>query len=116
MNRSFATADHRAGRRVRRLSHGLFLSALVLIPIAPAAAQAQESARDTLPIVRKIEIEGNDTFGDKEIRRAIATTSSGCKSIFLAPLCWIGLKPFERTARLDPRELRTDVARIRIFY
>jgi outer membrane protein insertion porin family/translocation and assembly module TamA len=79
-------------------------------------ANAQESARDTLPIVNKIEIEGNDTFSDKEIRRAIATTASGCKSVFLAPLCWIGLKPFERTARLDPRELRTDVARIRIFY
>ena len=90
--------------------------ACVLLLALPVAARAQTGARDTLPVVRKILVEGNEAFSDKEIRRAIATTSSGCKSVFLAPLCWIGLEPFKRTARLNPRELKTDVARVRIFY
>ncbi len=101
-----------AGRRLRRLA--VFTCALLLT--LPAAARAQTSVRDTLPIVRKIEVEGNAAFSDKEIRRSIATTASGCKSVFLSPLCWLQLKAFKRTSRLDPRELRTDVARIRVFY
>ncbi|MGD2152631.1 MAG: BamA/TamA family outer membrane protein [Gemmatimonadales bacterium] len=81
---------------------------------APAAAQV--SARDTLPVVRKIRFNGNATFSDREIERAIATRDSGCKSVLLSPLCWIGWDAFVRTERLDRRELRTDIARIRVFY
>jgi outer membrane protein insertion porin family/translocation and assembly module TamA len=77
---------------------------------------AQTTARDTLPIVRRVEIEGNSAFPDDSLKRAIATRASGCRSVFLSPLCWVGLDAFRRIERLDPRELKTDVARIRIFY
>ncbi|MGD8699109.1 MAG: BamA/TamA family outer membrane protein [Gemmatimonadales bacterium] len=83
---------------------------------APAGAQVQTTARDTLPVVRRVDIEGNQAFNDDRIKRSISTRASGCKSFFLGPFCWIGLDAFRRVERLDPRELRTDVARIRVFY
>jgi outer membrane protein assembly complex protein YaeT len=85
-----------------------------LLTADPAAAQV--TARDTLPVVRKIRFSGNTAFSDSEIERAIATRDSGCKSVLLSPLCWIGWNAFIRTERLDARELRTDIARIRVFY
>ncbi len=83
---------------------------------APVGARGQTTARDTLPVTRRVEIEGNERFSNDEIKRRIVTRASGCKSVFLAPFCWFGLGTFQRTERLDPRELRTDVARIRVFY
>ncbi len=82
---------------------------------APGVGQTA-TARDTLPIVRQLRIEGNQAFTDSEIKRAIATRATGCRSVVLSPLCWIGLDAFRRIERLDYRELRTDLARIRIFY
>ncbi len=82
----------------------------------PARVAAQETARDTLPIIRSVRIEGNSAFSDNEIKRAIATRSSGCKSVFLSPLCWVGIDVFKRKERLDRREMKTDLARIRVFY
>lgn len=89
---------------------------LLLLLSVPSSLEAQTTRRDTLPIVRSLEIEGNRTFDDDGIKRAIATRASGCKSVLLLPLCWLQLDLFRRTERLDPRELRTDVARIRVFY
>jgi outer membrane protein assembly complex protein YaeT len=113
-------ADARERRRARLARRrGLRLACLSAIAglavLAPGAA-AQTTARDTLPVVRSVRIEGNVAFSDGEIRRALATQSSGCKSVFLSPFCWIGFEPFKRAVRLDPRELRTDLARLRIFY
>jgi outer membrane protein assembly factor BamA len=82
----------------------------------PVYASAQVTARDTLPVVRRLNFEGNSSFSDAEIERAIATRATGCRSVLLSPLCWIGWDAFIRTERLDPRELRTDVARVRVFY
>lgn len=90
--------------------------AVLLLLAFPPGLLAQGTARDTLPIVRGLEIVGNKTFSDDSIRNAIATRASGCRSVFLAPLCWLGLDLFRRTERLDRRELRTDIARIRVFY
>lgn len=101
------------------MSGGPLLRVLVALPLAlalPVPAVAQTSARDTLPIVTGIEVEGNRAFGDDEILRSIATASTSCKSVFLAPLCLVGLESFKRVSRLDRRELRTDVARIKVFY
>ena len=93
----------------------LFVGGLILLLPLPTRAQTT-TARDTLPFVRRVEIGGNAAFSDDEIRNAIATRASGCKSFVLAPLCWAGLDIFKRRERLDPRELRTDVARVRIYY
>ena len=101
------------GRSLRFLWVGLTLAAILTLPLG---AYAQTTARDTLPVVNRVDVEGNVAFSDDQIRRAIATRATGCKSVFLAPLCWMGIEAFERTQRLDARELRTDVARVRIFY
>jgi outer membrane protein insertion porin family/translocation and assembly module TamA len=90
--------------------------ALGLLPALAAGAVAQTTARDTLPVVRRVEFQGNEAFPDDSLERAIATRASGCRSVFLGPLCWVGLGAFRRIERLDPRELRTDVARLRVFY
>lgn len=98
---------------------GLLLGLATLSLLAaglPASSAAQTSARDTLPVISEVRIEGNRGFPDDQIKRAIATRESGCKSFLLAPFCVLGLDAFRRIERLDPRELRTDVARIRVFY
>lgn len=82
----------------------------------PAVAKAQAVARDTLPVIRRVEFDGNEAFSNAELKRGIVTRASSCKSVFLAPFCWVGIGAFKRTVRLDPRELRTDVARLRVFY
>jgi outer membrane protein assembly factor BamA len=84
--------------------------------LAAVPAAAQVTARDTLPVVRNLRFAGNQAFSDNEIERAIATRGSGCKSVLLGPLCWIGWDAFVRREQLDPRELRTDVARLKVFY
>ncbi len=106
------------GRPERRSTGRLALVCLALLAgLAPAEpARAQGTARDTLPVVRNLEISGNEKLSDDELKRAIATRSSGCRSAFLSPFCWLGLDAFKRKARLDLRELRTDLARLRIYY
>ena len=94
----------------------LALVACGAVLASPAAAQVQTTARDTLPVIRRVDIEGNQAFGDDQIKRSISIRASGCKSVFLGPFCWVGIDAFRRIERLDPRELRTDVARIRVFY
>ncbi len=87
-----------------------------LCPLIATPLWGQTAARDTLPVVRRVLIEGNEAFGDSEIKRAIRTRASGCKSFLLGPLCWFGFGAFQRLERFQPRELRTDVLRIKIFY
>ncbi|KPK78353.1 MAG: hypothetical protein AMS25_15845, partial [Gemmatimonas sp. SM23_52] len=99
-----------------QLGFAVLCLALGLGAAVPNGVLAQSTARDTLPIVRTVRIEGNAAFSDSEIKRAIATRASGCKSVFLAPLCLLKIGAFVRTERLDARELRTDVARIRVYY
>lgn len=110
-----------AGRRANGPVCSTSLRSLILLSCCvslavPVVAQAQTTARDTLPVIRRVDIEGNEAFSVDEIKRGIVTRASSCKSVFLSPFCWVGIGAFRRTERLDPRELRTDVARIRVFY
>ncbi len=118
-----SSADRAAAPSAARLPDatrlGVRFAALLAVAVgllAGTPAAAQTTARDTLPVVRKIRFSGNDSFSDNELKRAIATRDSGCKSVLLSPLCWIGWDAFIRTEQLDRRELRTDIARIRVFY
>ena len=70
-------------------------------------------ARDSLPVVSKLEFIGSLSFKDSELKAAISTRSSGCKVIIL---CWTGFGAFQRVERMEPRELKTDVLRLQIFY
>ncbi|UCF20973.1 MAG: BamA/TamA family outer membrane protein [Gemmatimonadota bacterium] len=92
----------------------ILVAAHLAIPVTGVSQVS--TARDTLPIVRQLRIEGNRAFSDDQIKRAIATRATGCRSILLSPFCWVGLDAFRRIERLEYRELRTDVARIQVFY
>ena len=111
-NKTRQLAEGGRGLNLRRTLRVLCCLLLAL----PVAAVGQTSVRDTLPIVSSVRIEGNQAFPDDEIQRAIATRGSGCRSVLLTPFCWIGVRAFVRTQRFDPRELRTDLARIKVFY
>ena len=80
-------------------------------PARPAPAGAQEEPE---PIVAELRILGNETFPDREIRRAIYTEPSECKSFFLKPFCAFGA--FRERRAFEPREFQLDVARIKLFY
>ncbi len=103
-----------SGRRLRDRGAAGLVCALLLI--LPANAPAQTPQQDTLPIVHSLHFEGNEFFSDGDLKRAIVTRASGCRSFFLIWGCSLGIKLFQRVERLDPRELRTDLARIRVFY
>lgn len=76
-----------------------------------SAARGQEEAE---PVVAELRIEGNAAFSDGEIRRAIFTEPSECKSFFLKPFCLLGAFRDRRT--LDRREFQLDVARVKLLY
>lgn len=107
--------------RSRLKSRGRFLrviwAAVLIFAVCPTVLRAQEEEEEEAqPVVNKVSIEGNQRFSDDEIKAVIATRESGCKSIILFPLCKLGFGVARRLVRFDPRELRTDVARIRVFY
>lgn len=77
--------------------------------VVPARAQEESE-----PIVAELRIEGNEAFPDRELRRAIFTEPSECKSFFLKPFCAVGA--FRDRRALDRREFQLDLARLKLFY
>ncbi len=117
--KSYVRLGHVRSKTHPHLGAAPFIAILVACVVGllvPGAARGQTAARDSLPVVKRLNFEGNAAFSDDDIKRAIVTRQSGCKSFLLSPLCWVGFGAFKRTERLQPRELRTDVLRIQIFY
>ncbi|HJR64498.1 MAG TPA: BamA/TamA family outer membrane protein [Gemmatimonadaceae bacterium] len=88
----------------------VFLPAvLAALALSPALAGAQDLACDPGDLeVRRIEFRGNESFGEDDLARSIATTPSN----------WtrrIGL-PFGRRRCLDSLEFQRDVYRLKFFY
>lgn len=81
-------------------------------PTMASSALAQEEES----VVARVEITGNSAFKSEEIRRAIATEPSRCKSLLAAPLCALGFDAFRDQRAFDPDEVQLDVARIKLFY
>jgi outer membrane protein assembly factor BamA len=75
---------------------------------SPLAAQAVEEGL----VVRQLKFTGNHAFESAVLKAAIATTGSSWFATF-GGVRWLGLG--ERR-RLDEREFRRDVARVRLFY
>lgn len=89
---------------------GLLVTLLLslVLPIASARAQAPESGL----IVRRLAFSGNRAFDDLVLASAIATTGSSWFAS--SPLVrWVGLGA---KRRLNERDLRIDVIRLRVFY
>ncbi len=81
--------------------------------LAAGTAYAQEEPEGAR-IVTRVQIEGNRTFSEREIRRAIATEPSRCKSFFLKPFCAFGA--FRERRTFDAQEFQLDAARLKVFY
>jgi outer membrane protein assembly factor BamA len=69
------------------------------------------------PAVREVKFRGVRAVDGGELRDAIATRASGCKSLILRPICLVYKGPavFQREY-LDRLEFKRDVLRIKVFY
>lgn len=93
------------------------LAAVALVAIASSQAAAQSFSD---PEVTEISFEGNTAFSDADLRNAILTSATHCRTflfIFPIPLCpltdW-GMAHIREY--LDDGELPRDVLRLRLFY
>ncbi|MFN2398475.1 MAG: POTRA domain-containing protein, partial [Gemmatimonadaceae bacterium] len=97
------------------LGRVLLLSLAVLL--APRVMGAQSDTEEESPEVEKLILEGVKAVDEELLRESIATKESKCKSILLAPFCWVSdSKYFVRKRHLDRVEFRRDVVRVRVFY
>lgn len=89
----------------------LVFALLVLSAALPSALQGQGRLE-----VTRLTFEGNETFGSKELAGAIDTRATACRSVVLAPFCWIGAGFASSPAYFSRRSLQRDMARLAIFY
>ena len=69
------------------------------------------------PAVREVKFRGVRAVDGGELRDAIATRASGCKSLILRPICLVYKGPaVYRREYLDRLEFKRDVLRIKVFY
>ncbi|MBC8086958.1 MAG: BamA/TamA family outer membrane protein [Phycisphaerae bacterium] len=102
-----------------------FLLLGCMMTVAPAlnAARAQNTKNDqreagSAPEVAELRLTGIKNLSKSELRNALGTKQSGCKSLIYKILCAPGLR-FERIYErnfLDEDEFKRDVVRLLVFY
>jgi len=89
---------------------------LIVLLAAPTLAQTPVGL-DERPRVERIRFEGAESLDRDELRAAIVTEETRCRSFILRPICavtdWRAIKP---RRYLDPEELPRDELRLRVFY
>lgn len=102
--------------RTRRFTAAL--GAAVALLAVPPAILAQESyptpADGPWREVHDIDFVGAKVFSHDELRSAIITSATECRSVALRPVCWFGGALDRRY--LDENTLRADLVRLQIFY
>lgn len=89
------------------------LGLLLLTALAgPAPLQAQLRGEE----VRTVRFEGNVTFPDDSLSRAIVTQETDCRSFWLLPFCTLGMDFSLRRVGLRQQELPRDRARLTVWY
>ena len=86
--------------------------------VAPAIhAQVTRDEERVRPEVTDLVLRGVRAVDERELRQSIATEESRCKSLLVAPICWVikSSAVYERH-HLSRSELGRDVFRIRVFY
>ncbi|MCH7991234.1 MAG: BamA/TamA family outer membrane protein [Gemmatimonadetes bacterium] len=66
--------------------------------------------------VKSVRFEGNETFPDDSLARAIVTQETDCRSFVLIPFCGLGFEFSLLRGELRNRELPRDQARLIIWY
>ena len=88
----------------------------------PRAAPARDTSAAPAPVargaeVRDLYINGNDAFSDRDLRAAIRTRSTNCKTLLLSPFCLLTNWGFVHTrAYLDTLIVAEDAFRLRAYY
>jgi outer membrane protein assembly factor BamA len=91
--------------RALALALSLALSAALGLA-APGRAQAPE--------VVELRFDGARAFAHSELAAAIVTTATRCPNLLYELVCWAGVG--RESAYLEPRELESDVLRLRVYY
>ena len=98
----------------------LLLGLAMVLALASAARPASPQATPLAgPEVRAVEFEGNVTFPEDSLARAIVTAETSCRTWllqFLPPLCPLRVPFALRRSELRDVEVERDVARLRIWY
>lgn len=111
--------------RLPRLAPGLALAvALVLgllLPPAflPPGAGGVMAQTQNRPEITRLRFEGNETFPDRQLRNAILTRQTECRSFlynWVVPLCRFDVDFALDPAFYNPRTFRNDFFRIEAFY
>ncbi len=69
------------------------------------------------PVIAQLKIDGNVNIETDELKAAMVTTVSHCRSIFLTPICRFSKSGWAyRKIRLDQAELERDLLRLRVLY
>lgn len=88
---------------------------VALAGLGPERARAQRYGAE--PQVRSLQIEGNRAFSDGELKAAIATEATSCRTIVLRPFCLLTDWGFAHDrAFLDQDQLQADILRLRLYY
>ena len=82
------------------------LCAASALALASAARPASAQVTQVLgPEVRSVEFEGNVTFPEDSLARAIVTTETTCRTWVLSPFCWVGFDFAHHAERFGLRVL-----------
>lgn len=107
----------RAARCLRGVARGAVLALGLLVLFGPGAGRAEaQSSSASRTEVTDVRFEGNETFPDDSLARAIVTRDTECTSTVLTPFCWFGADFAKSRAYLQRRELPRDLLRLRIWY
>ena len=66
--------------------------------------------------VKTVYFQGNETFSDDLLARAIVTKETACRSFVLIPFCWLGMDFALRRSQLREQEIPRDQARLMVWY
>jgi outer membrane protein insertion porin family len=106
------------GTRMFSIRTALAIACLAIATAIPqSSAHAQERANQDRPRIERISFEGADELETGELRRAIATEETRCRSFLFRPFCWLtDWDVFVRKEYLDPDQLARDDLRLRVRY
>ncbi len=90
----------------------LVVSLAALLAGAPAEVEAQLRG----PEVTRVAFEGNETFPEDSLSRAIATRETECRTFVYRPFCWLGFDFALNRSQLRDRDLPRDRARLILWY
>ncbi len=92
---------------------------VVLLGCVPGLSAVAQSLQRVVgqPVIVQLKIDGNVNLETDELKAAMVTTVSHCRSIFLTLVCTVSKAGWAyRKIRLDQAELERDMLRLRVLY